>query len=102
MDLNGLLTRAVELGASDIHLKVGQPPILRLDGDLGPLEGHPPLDDAALAGVRAAVGAPPPPTTPPSRAVWRPPAGARPRRSSSSTTPATSTSPTRTATCRAS
>ena len=56
MDLNGLLTRAVELGASDIHLKVGQPPILRLDGDLGPLEGHPPLDDAALAGVLAAVG----------------------------------------------
>jgi twitching motility protein PilT len=56
MDLNGLLTRAVELGASDIHLKVGQPPILRLDGDLGPLEGHPPLDDAALAAVLATVG----------------------------------------------
>jgi twitching motility protein PilT len=56
MDLNGLLTRAVELGASDIHLKVGQPPVLRLDGDLGPLEGHPPLDDAALSEVLAVVG----------------------------------------------
>jgi twitching motility protein PilT len=56
MDLNGLLTRAVELGASDVHLKVGQPPVLRLDGDLGPLEGHPPLDDAALAEVLAIVG----------------------------------------------
>jgi twitching motility protein PilT len=56
MDLNGLLTRAVELGASDVHLKVGQPPVLRLDGDLGPLEGHPPLDDAALSEVLAIVG----------------------------------------------
>jgi twitching motility protein PilT len=56
MDLNGLLTRAVELGASDVHLKVGQPPILRLDGDLGPLEGHPPLDHAALAAVLAILG----------------------------------------------
>ena len=27
MDLNGLLRRAVELGASDIHLKIGQPPV---------------------------------------------------------------------------
>src|SRR5438876_3038757 len=56
MDLNGLLRRAVELGASDVHLKVGQPPVLRLDGDLGPLEGHPPLDDAALSEVLAIVG----------------------------------------------
>src|SRR6478752_8497367 len=39
MDLNNLLRSAVELGASDIHLKVGQPPILRRDGDLAPMEG---------------------------------------------------------------
>ena len=38
MELNPLLRRAVELGASDIHLKVGFPPILRRDGALGPLE----------------------------------------------------------------
>ena len=56
MDLNGLLTRAVELGASDVHLKVGQPPILRRDGDLGPLEDHAPLDEAALTSVLATVG----------------------------------------------
>src|SRR5712692_8685898 len=56
MDLNGLLTRAVELGASDIHLKVGQPPILRRDGDLGPLEDHQPLDEAALAAVLEIIG----------------------------------------------
>ena len=30
---------AVELGASDVHLKVGQPPIIRHDGDLEPARG---------------------------------------------------------------
>ena len=35
MDLDAILRRAVELGATDIHLKEGQPPILRRDGDLG-------------------------------------------------------------------
>jgi twitching motility protein PilT len=43
MDLNPLLRRAVELGASDIHLKIGQPPILRRDGVLAPMEGGAPL-----------------------------------------------------------
>src|SRR5438876_1665194 len=56
MDLNGLLRRAVELGASDIHLKIGQPPILRRDGDLEPLADHAPLDDAALEAVLQIVG----------------------------------------------
>ena len=34
MDLNTLLRHAVENGASDVHLKVGQPPVLRVDGEL--------------------------------------------------------------------
>ena len=51
MDLNGLLRRAVELGASDIHLKTGQPPILRRDGALGPLEEAAALDDIQLLAV---------------------------------------------------
>jgi twitching motility protein PilT len=51
MDLNGLLMRAVELGATDIHLKVGQPPICRVDGDLNPMADVPPFDDATLAEV---------------------------------------------------
>jgi twitching motility protein PilT len=57
MELNGLLRRAVELGASDIHLKVGQPPILRRDGDLGPMEGFPALDDTGLEAVLQIIGA---------------------------------------------
>ena len=43
--------RAVELGATDIHLKVGQPPVCRIDGDLHPMADTPALDDAALAAV---------------------------------------------------
>ncbi len=38
MDLVSLLTRAVEAGASDVHLKLGQPPVLRLDGELEPMQ----------------------------------------------------------------
>jgi len=57
MDLNGLLTRAVELGASDIHLKLGQPPIVRRDGELGHLEGWPALNDDDLADALQVVGA---------------------------------------------
>lgn len=38
MDLNDLLQRAVEAGASDIHFKPGRPPVLRRDGALGDME----------------------------------------------------------------
>jgi twitching motility protein PilT len=48
VDLNAALGRAVELGASDIHLKVGQPPVLRRDGELGLLPDHAPLKEADL------------------------------------------------------
>jgi len=48
MDLNALLRRAVELGASDIHLKTGQPPVIRCDGALVRLEEWPPLDEIAV------------------------------------------------------
>src|SRR2546423_9440948 len=51
MDLNGLLMRAVELGSTDIHLKVGQPPVCRIDGDLLPMQDAQPFDEPALATV---------------------------------------------------
>ena len=56
MELNPLLRRAVELGASDIHLKVGVPPILRRDGALGPLEEAPVLSDRDAETVLEVVG----------------------------------------------
>ena len=56
MELNPLLRRAVELGASDIHLKVGLPPILRRDGALGPLDEAPVLSDRDAESVLEVVG----------------------------------------------
>lgn len=38
MDIADILTDVVELGASDLHLAVGLPPMVRLDGDLKQLE----------------------------------------------------------------
>jgi twitching motility protein PilT len=57
MDLNALLARAVELGASDIHLKLGRPPVLRRDGAVLPLEEWPQLGEPELEGVLGAVTA---------------------------------------------
>lgn len=56
MDLNGLLRHAVELGASDIHLKLGRPPVLRRDGGLVALDTAP-LDAEALLSILDTVGA---------------------------------------------
>jgi twitching motility protein PilT len=39
VDLPRLLERAVAVGASDVHLKVGSPPRVRREGRLEPLEG---------------------------------------------------------------
>ena len=56
MDLNRLLHAAVDRGASDIHLKVGQPPIIRFDGELQPLEDWPALDPKTLESILHEVG----------------------------------------------
>ncbi len=51
MDLDALLARAVDLGASDVHLKIGRPPTLRRDGALTQLDGCPDLNEADLEAV---------------------------------------------------
>jgi twitching motility protein PilT len=38
MDLNTLLGRVIELGGSDLHLKVASPAMARVDGDLVPID----------------------------------------------------------------
>ena len=55
VDLNAVLGRAVELGASDIHLKVGKPPVVRRDGQLGLIPDQPPLADGDLEAAMALV-----------------------------------------------
>jgi twitching motility protein PilT len=57
VDLGSLLRQAVEAGASDLHLKIGQPPILRRDGDLAPLDGWGRLESRQLEGIAREVGA---------------------------------------------
>jgi hypothetical protein len=56
MELNPLLSRALELGASDIHLKVGVPPILRRDGVLRPLDEYAILTDKDMESLIEVVG----------------------------------------------
>ena len=59
MDLNEVLGRACDLGASDVHLKIGQPPMVRIDGRIERLPGAPSLDapdlDQAVATVTATI-----------------------------------------------
>jgi twitching motility protein PilT len=57
VDLHSVLLRAIQGGASDVHLKIGQPPVLRRQGSLAPLEGWPPLDQLQLESVLATVTA---------------------------------------------
>jgi twitching motility protein PilT len=51
MDLSAVLRHAVQAGASDVHLKVGQPPVLRTDGELTHAVDFGPLGDAELEAV---------------------------------------------------
>lgn len=50
MDINLLLEVMPKLKASDLHLKVGGPPIYRINGDLRPVD-HPPLTEADMVQV---------------------------------------------------
>ena len=55
MELNPLLRRAVDMGASDVHLKLGQPPVVRMDGDLEQVIDHAPLTEPDLETVLHSV-----------------------------------------------
>jgi twitching motility protein PilT len=54
-ELTELLRDAVERGASDVHFKLGQPPVIRLDGDLDQIEGMSSLTEADLEEILDAV-----------------------------------------------
>src|SRR5215218_5969251 len=56
LSLENLLRTAVGRGASDVHLKVGQPPIIRYDGELHALEGWDPLDSEQLEAILEQIG----------------------------------------------
>ncbi len=44
MELNEILLEALTQGASDVHIKIGQPAIIRIDGSLKPLQGAKPYN----------------------------------------------------------
>ncbi|MHB1534174.1 MAG: PilT/PilU family type 4a pilus ATPase [Acidimicrobiales bacterium] len=48
LHLNELLTEMVALRASDLHLSVGLPPCIRVDGAVRPIEGYEPLNGSDL------------------------------------------------------
>lgn len=43
LNIKDLLTKTIREGASDLHIVVGIPPMIRLHGELVPLEDYPPL-----------------------------------------------------------
>ncbi len=55
LDLERLLRKQVQAGAADLHLRVGEPPVLRNRGDLGRMEGEPQLTDAYLTAMVTAA-----------------------------------------------
>ncbi len=55
MDLNTILKATVETGATDLHLKLGLPPVIRRDGSLGVLESWQPLSEADLETILVAL-----------------------------------------------
>jgi twitching motility protein PilT len=50
VELDALLAEGVRLGASDIHLKLDRPPMVRRDGAILPIENTPPLTEDDLDG----------------------------------------------------
>ncbi len=57
MELIPVLSQAVELGASDVHFKLGQPPVVRIDGELQLIADHPPMNESTLEEVLYSVTA---------------------------------------------
>jgi twitching motility protein PilT len=45
MDLRAMLAHTIEVGGSDLHLKVGSPPLVRIDGELHRVQGAPLVSD---------------------------------------------------------
>ena len=41
IDIRVLLTKMIEMGASDVHVVVGAPPMVRMDGKMDPMPGYP-------------------------------------------------------------
>ncbi|HEY7895959.1 MAG TPA: type IV pilus twitching motility protein PilT [Gemmatimonadaceae bacterium] len=54
-EIHYLLEQLVSRGASDLHLRVSEPPILRLHGEMARIEGRAPLDNQTLESMMHAL-----------------------------------------------
>ena len=54
-DLNSLLIQVLERKCSDLHMTIGAPPTIRLNGSLMPIEGYPELNAAVLQKLLFAI-----------------------------------------------
>ncbi|MBI3791588.1 MAG: Flp pilus assembly complex ATPase component TadA, partial [Gemmatimonadetes bacterium] len=54
-EIDALLTTLVTKGGSDLHLRVGEPPVIRLHGEMMRLEGKRPLEDEMLRAMIFAI-----------------------------------------------
>jgi twitching motility protein PilT len=55
MNITDLLKATIEGGASDLHLKAGKPPKMRVDGRLAPVEGAPSLSGEAAQALALSI-----------------------------------------------
>ena len=53
--IDALLTAMIQRRASDLHLRTGTAPLLRVDGHLAPIDGQQPLGADALTGMLHAI-----------------------------------------------
>ena len=57
-NLTKICSAALKQGASDVHLKVDRPPLIRVDGELRPLAGGPALSGGAIAKMAWSIMSP--------------------------------------------
>src|SRR4030067_3559837 len=55
MDINQILTTVVGLNASDLHIKVGSYPVVRINGDLKPVEGTEKITPETASAIASAL-----------------------------------------------
>lgn len=55
MDIVRILAKAAEIGASDVHIKTGRPPVVRVSGEMEDLDGFDPLTAEDAVKIAASV-----------------------------------------------
>ena len=56
--MEGLLRALVSSGSSDLHLRTGEPPVMRLHGEMERTEGAPPIGEAELENLIRSIMSP--------------------------------------------